>query len=150
MNISIIRQNAEKDLRYCPYCMNCKGNVRMQQWDDFLWKCKCGAVHDERTNYVPLNRAGVTIGVKDLVEQETYYESRIHCEWTDGRGACCETWLHRDTYPISERDALELASNDGWILVMGKPVCGCHIDSEDGEQKDISNMVKYLKKTNGK
>lgn len=144
MSISIIRQNAEKDPNYCPYCMNCKGNVRMRKRADFLWSCKCGAIHDERRNYVPLNRVGVSIGVKYLVEQETYYESRIRCKWTDGKKACCETWLHRDTYPISERVALELASNDGWVLVMDKPVCSCHTDSEDGEQKDISNMIKYL------
>lgn len=48
MSISIVRQNAEKDPNYCPYCMNCKGNVRMRQKADFLWSCKCGAVHDER------------------------------------------------------------------------------------------------------
>lgn len=150
MSISIIRKNAEKDPYYCPYCMNCRGNVRMTKKADFLWKCKCGAVHDERANYLPLNRAGVTIYAKNLVEQKTYYESRINCEWTDGKRTCCETWLYRETYSISERDALELASDDGWILVMGKPVCSCHIDSEDGEQNDISNMIKYLKETNGK
>lgn len=45
---SIMRQNAEKDPAYCPYCLRCSGLVRMVKVETFLWKCKCGAVHDER------------------------------------------------------------------------------------------------------
>lgn len=45
---SIVRLNAEQDPFYNPYCMRCPGLVRMAKQEPFLWKCKCGAVHDER------------------------------------------------------------------------------------------------------
>ena len=45
---SIIRINAEKDTNYCPYCLSCKGLVRMRKVKFLLWTCKCGAIHDER------------------------------------------------------------------------------------------------------
>lgn len=45
---SLVRENAEKDSSYCPYCMRCRGLVRMKKIEEFYWKCKCGAVHDER------------------------------------------------------------------------------------------------------
>lgn len=46
---SIVRQNAEKDPHYRPYCLRCPGLVRMDTLQPFLWKCRCGAIHDERT-----------------------------------------------------------------------------------------------------
>jgi hypothetical protein len=45
---SIIRENAEKDPTYCPYCGPCPGLIRMYKVEPFLWRCHCGAVHDER------------------------------------------------------------------------------------------------------
>ena len=45
---SIIRQNAEKDPNYKPYCGRCRGLVRMRKVRPFLWDCFCGAVHDEQ------------------------------------------------------------------------------------------------------
>jgi hypothetical protein len=46
---SIVRINAEKNSNYCPYCLRCSGLVRMKKITAFFWKCKCGAVHDERS-----------------------------------------------------------------------------------------------------
>lgn len=52
MDKSIVRLNAEKNENYCPYCMRCPGLVRMKKIEQFYWKCKCGAVHDERKENV--------------------------------------------------------------------------------------------------
>lgn len=46
--LSIVRQNAEKDPTYCPYCMRCKGLIRMKKIEHMYWRCFCGAEHDER------------------------------------------------------------------------------------------------------
>lgn len=47
---SIVRINAERSEAYCPYCMRCRGLVRMGLTPiKFVWRCKCGAIHDERT-----------------------------------------------------------------------------------------------------
>lgn len=48
---SQIRVNAEADPAYAPYCMNPihSSNVRMELVEPFLWQCKCGTEHDERT-----------------------------------------------------------------------------------------------------
>lgn len=48
MSKSLVRQNAESDPNYCPYCMRCFGFVRMRKVKDFYWRCACGAQHDER------------------------------------------------------------------------------------------------------
>ncbi len=40
--------NAEKDPSYAPYCMRCPRLVRMVKVEPFFWRCKCGAMHDER------------------------------------------------------------------------------------------------------
>lgn len=40
--------NAEKDPSYAPYCLRCPGLVRMVKIEPFFWRCKCGAMHDER------------------------------------------------------------------------------------------------------
>lgn len=45
-----VRKIAENDPNYCPYCMRCRGLVRMKKVEDFFWKCDCGAIHDERNN----------------------------------------------------------------------------------------------------
>ena len=45
---TIMRKNAEKDPDYCPYCLRCSGLIRMKKVEPFLWRCKCGAEHDER------------------------------------------------------------------------------------------------------
>lgn len=45
---SIVRNNAENNPGYCPYCLRCVALVRMVKVEPLLWKCKCGAVHDER------------------------------------------------------------------------------------------------------
>lgn len=49
---SIIKQKAEKDPNYCPYCIRCNG-LRKQKVEHLYWKCKCGAEHDER---IPIQR----------------------------------------------------------------------------------------------
>jgi hypothetical protein len=49
---SIVRMNAEQDPSYRPYCMRCTGLVRMKIQAPMLWKCSCGAVHDERDEKV--------------------------------------------------------------------------------------------------
>lgn len=45
---SLIRNNAEKDPKYAPYCLACSRMGRMKKIEPFLWQCKCGARHDER------------------------------------------------------------------------------------------------------
>ena len=45
---TIVRENAERDPAYCPYCCRCTGLMRMKPIERFLWQCTCGAVHDER------------------------------------------------------------------------------------------------------
>lgn len=45
---SLVRMNAEKDPSYSPYCMRCRGLVRMRKVENFFWRCRCGAEHDER------------------------------------------------------------------------------------------------------
>jgi hypothetical protein len=45
---SIIRENAEKDPNYAPYCGGCDRLHRMTKVEPFLWNHYCGAVHDER------------------------------------------------------------------------------------------------------
>lgn len=46
---SSVRWNAERDPNYCPYCLRCRGLVRMVKVEAFYWRCNCGAEHDERT-----------------------------------------------------------------------------------------------------
>lgn len=46
--IDFVRINAEKDPNYNPYCIRCKGLVRMKKIEHLYWKCKCGAIHDIR------------------------------------------------------------------------------------------------------
>lgn len=44
----LVIENAKKDPNYCPYCMRCRGLVRMRKIEPFYWRCKCGAEHDAR------------------------------------------------------------------------------------------------------
>ena len=44
----IILRNVEQDARYAPYCLRCKGLVRMQIVDRHYWRCRCGAECDYR------------------------------------------------------------------------------------------------------
>jgi NTP pyrophosphatase (non-canonical NTP hydrolase) len=47
---SIMRENAEKDPAYRPYCLRCPGIGRMSKVENFYWRCHvCGAEHDERS-----------------------------------------------------------------------------------------------------
>lgn len=50
--MSIVRDNAEKDPTYCPYCLRCRDLVRMRLVEPFYWRCSCGAEHDERARHV--------------------------------------------------------------------------------------------------
>jgi hypothetical protein len=59
---SVVRWNAEKDPAYRPYCLRCKRMGRMNIVSPFLWKCPCGAVHDERTIH---ERVGQALGWTD-------------------------------------------------------------------------------------
>lgn len=43
----VIVSNSLKDPNYAPYCMRCRGLLRMKLISPFLWKHKCGSVHDE-------------------------------------------------------------------------------------------------------
>lgn len=47
-NMSQIRYNVQNDPTYRPYCLRCKGLVRMVRRGHLQWDCRCGAVHDER------------------------------------------------------------------------------------------------------
>lgn len=64
---SVVRQNAEQDPNYRPYCLRCSGNQRMQKKAPFYWEHKCGAVHDERLPADPLRRGTVQFNVGDRV-----------------------------------------------------------------------------------
>jgi hypothetical protein len=44
----IILANVEKDPYYAPYCMRCKGLVRMRIVERHYWSCACGAQYDLR------------------------------------------------------------------------------------------------------
>lgn len=50
---SIILTNALKDPNYRPYCMRCRGLVRMEKIAPLFWRCKCGAEHEEKIPAVP-------------------------------------------------------------------------------------------------
>jgi len=43
-----IVENAIKDPTYAPYCGRCSGLHRMTRVEPFLWKHRCGAIHDSR------------------------------------------------------------------------------------------------------
>lgn len=52
---SQVRRNAEKDQNYNPYCMRCRGLVRMKKVAAFFWRCsdpRCEAQCDEREPYM--------------------------------------------------------------------------------------------------
>lgn len=53
MTVSQVRINAEANPAYRPYCLRCPTMVRMQIVEPMLWKCECGAVHDERLAAAP-------------------------------------------------------------------------------------------------
>jgi hypothetical protein len=44
----IILRNVEKDPYYAPYCMRCRGLVRMRLFERHYWQCACGASCDYR------------------------------------------------------------------------------------------------------
>ena len=44
----VILRNVEKDPYYAPYCMRCKGLVRMRIVERHYWNCRCGAQCDYR------------------------------------------------------------------------------------------------------
>lgn len=45
--LSSVRANAERDPNYRPYCLRCRGLVRMTKVATMHWKCVCGAEHKE-------------------------------------------------------------------------------------------------------
>ena len=49
----VILGNVEKDPYYAPYCMRCKGLVRMRIVERHYWKCHCGAQCDYRVKQAP-------------------------------------------------------------------------------------------------
>lgn len=63
---SIVRSNAEKDPNYCPYCMRCSDLVRMKKVNTLLWKCKCGAIHDERDVQCPSCKGNKTANATSI------------------------------------------------------------------------------------
>ena len=44
----VILHNVAKDACYAPYCMRCRGLVRMQRVEQHYWKCHCGTLCDYR------------------------------------------------------------------------------------------------------
>ncbi len=49
----IILGNVEKDPHYAPYCMRCRGLVRMRVVERHYWRCRCGAQCDYRPTPLP-------------------------------------------------------------------------------------------------
>jgi hypothetical protein len=45
---SLVLRNALERPGYCPYCLRCRGLVRMRLVGHMHWRCHCGAEHDER------------------------------------------------------------------------------------------------------
>jgi hypothetical protein len=101
------------------------------------------------TTLRPISEIGVhfSIGRKtdEIVHQQTFHESRIWCEWTDGVRFCCECWKHRSAEGISVRDALDEAGKSGWVVLDKYIICPCHQEDKiDPECGDIVRMLKYL------
>ena len=44
----VILDNVAKDPYYAPYCMRCRGLVRMERVTLHYWNCRCGAQCDYR------------------------------------------------------------------------------------------------------
>lgn len=45
---SVVRENALRDPSYRPYCLRCRGLVRMRKVENMHWRCDvCGATHKE-------------------------------------------------------------------------------------------------------
>ena len=44
----VILRNVEKDPYYVPYCMRCRGLIRMRIVERNCWRCACGAPCDYR------------------------------------------------------------------------------------------------------
>lgn len=44
--LNMASDNMRKDPQYAPYCMRCRGLVRMRRVSLTVAKCKCGAVHE--------------------------------------------------------------------------------------------------------
>lgn len=81
---AIVRANALKDSKYCPYCLRCSGLVRMKRVSHMFWRCRCGAMHDERDNLPPLTEvAGSPTWWSDFVAG-----SNILHLYMGGRFAC--------------------------------------------------------------
>jgi hypothetical protein len=71
---SIVRENAEKDPNYAPYCMPCPRLVRMKKIEPFFWKCdKCGAECDER----------------EIKQEDIDKLDELQSKENDGRGISC-------------------------------------------------------------
>jgi hypothetical protein len=67
--MSTVKENALKDPTYCPYCLRCPSLVRMKKVEPLLWKCHCGAVHDERweTEFrIETDRGFIRVAAPDL------------------------------------------------------------------------------------
>ncbi len=45
MSESLVDENMRADPRYAPYCMRCKGAVRMTRVSEREARCRCGASH---------------------------------------------------------------------------------------------------------
>lgn len=43
----------------------------------------------------------IDLAIEGLVKEKTIYESRIDCQWTDGKLGCCEVWKYQGPFPIS-------------------------------------------------
>jgi hypothetical protein len=82
---SAVRLNAEKDPNYCPYCMRCKGLVRMKKQAHMLWNCKCGAVHDERL-FMAYNHNGTKLMKKPASKLAAEVELREYKKQTGNDG----------------------------------------------------------------
>lgn len=100
----------------------------------------------DQVSYPSLDRVGVDFRLDmEIVKEKVTYTSWIECEWTDGERGCCETWKHESKHDISVREALDRAGKDGWIVVCGRPVCGCHTDDpDDCDVQDLTDMKKYF------
>jgi len=61
---SLVRENAERDPSYRPYCLRCRTMERMEKKSDLYWRCQhCGAEHEE-----PPMPADFLSSVRDMPE----------------------------------------------------------------------------------
>lgn len=118
-----VRLNAEADPTYCPWCLRCKGLVRMNKVEPFLWSCDCGAKHDERDP----NRLAPKHG-------------RCECGGRLHSTVSCSNCCVDDPTDVEEREAIDFTNDVETAMMMVDPHC-C-----DGQATGVTDNTDPLNK----